>query len=92
MSAQSDTRIERNIPDAPKGMSQPAFTAGWRACEAENERLYQLLATATVLSERYGEAIIAISTALNHPDLEDRGRITRARMVIGGLDTSEDDD
>lgn len=47
------------------------------------------LERATALAERYGEAIRAIGAALVAEDLNDRGRIMRARGVIAGLHEQE---
>jgi hypothetical protein len=49
----------------------------------------ELVERATSLAERYGEAIISIRAALGVSHLNDRGRITRARCVIAGLDEED---
>jgi hypothetical protein len=72
--------------------------AGWqrgRDYGRERERVLREalegIARATLLAERYGEAIVSISAALNAEDLNDKGRIMQVRGLIAGLDKSQPD-
>lgn len=73
---------------APRGYRQRDYLAGWRACEANMVSqgqhiadLEEALEQATSMAEQYGEAIVAISAALNGPN-----PVLRARMEIVRLD------
>lgn len=81
---------EARTPSAPAGVRQHDFLVGWRACEASIERDWGTLVGeaeyGTELAERYGEAIVRISQALNDDALADAGKIARVRLVIASLD------
>jgi hypothetical protein len=46
---------------------------------------------AAALAERYGEAIVAISEALDAP-ISDGARVLRVRVIIAGLDSEASHD
>jgi hypothetical protein len=83
---------EARIPDAPTGIRQHDYLVGWRACEASVERDWSTLVEqaeyGATLAERYGEAMIRISQALNDDALKDAGKIARVRLIIASLDPS----
>jgi hypothetical protein len=58
-------------------MSQPR--------QSDSRAVINALERAIAQAERYGEALERIAEALNSSDLNDRGRIMRARGVIAGL-------
>lgn len=57
--------------------------------ELEGLDAVELAETAARLAEKYGEAIIKIGAALNHPTASDSGKIARAKLVIATLDSDE---
>jgi hypothetical protein len=53
--------------------------------QSDSRAVVDALERAVAQAERYGEALERIAEALNASDLNDRGRIMRARGVIAGL-------